>query len=236
MGDTLLDNLDLADAIIERPQGFHIGHRQFYLYPVTLGKMYLLARLIDSLKINEDNLRVNAFLEALRIVGKNKETVCRIIAYHTCKSKEEVFNNILVKKRVSLLQTQGINDLTTLFIMVLQTEKTSVYIKRLHIDDEQKRMHEVMKMKDNSNVLSFGGKSIYGTLIDAACERYGWTYDYVVWGISYTNLRLMLADSIKTITLSDKERKRLHIHDNNEVVNGNDKEAINEFIRTHNFR
>ena len=40
----------------------------------------------------------------------------------------------------------------------------------------------------------FGGKTIWGTLIDAACERYGWTFDYVVWGISYNNLTLMLKD------------------------------------------
>lgn len=236
MGDTLLDNLDLADAIIERPQGFQIGHRHFYLYPVTLGKMYLLARLIDSLKINEENLKVNAFLEALRLVRDNRKTICRIISYHTCKGKNEVFNNVLVMQRVSLLMKQSDSDLATVFIMVLQTEKTSVYIKRLGIDKEQKRMQDVMKLKGSKNVLSFGGKSIYGTIIDAACERYGWAYDYVVWGISYTNLRLMLADSIKTVTLSDKERKSLHIHDDREVISGDNKDSINEFIRTHNFK
>ena len=35
--------------------------------------------------------------------------------------------------------------------------------------------------------IAFGGKSIWGTLIDAACERYGWSYQYVLWGISYSN-------------------------------------------------
>lgn len=235
MGDTLLENLDLADAIIERPQGFQIGHRQFYLYPVSLGKMYLLARLVDSLEVKKGNLKVNPFLEALRLVREKRDVVCRLIAYHTCRTKEEVFNNVLIKQRTNLLAKESDSDLTTVLIMVLQSEKTSVYIKKLGIDKEQERLHKVMKVKDMKNVLSFGGQSIYGTLIDAACDRYGWSYDYVVWGISYTSLRLMLADCIKTITLSDKERKKVHVSIDNEVVNGNDKQAIAEFIKTHKF-
>lgn len=225
----------MADAIIERPQGFQIGHRQFYLYPVSLGKMYLLARLVDSLEVKKENLKVNPFLEALRLVREKRDVVCRLIAYHTCRTKEEVFNNVLIKQRTNLLAKESDSDLTTVLIMVLQSEKTSVYIKKLGIDKEQERLHKVMKVKDMKNVLSFGGQSIYGTLIDAACDRYGWSYDYVVWGISYTSLRLMLADCIKTITLSDKERKKVHVSIDNEVVNGNDKQAIAEFIKTHKF-
>lgn len=235
MSNTLLENLDLADTIIGRPQGFQIGHRQFYLYPVSLGKIYLLARLVDSLKIEQENLKVNPFLEALRLVKEHRDTVCRLISYHTCKTKDDVFNNVLVKQRVNLLAKESDTDLATVLIMVLQSEKTNAYIKKLGIDMEQDRLHKVMKVKDTKNVLSFGGQSVYGTLIDAACERYGWSYDYVVWGISYTNLRLMLADSIKTVTLSDKERKKVHVSTNNEVINGDDKAAINEFIKTHKF-
>lgn len=236
MDDTLLENLDLTDAIIERPQGFHIGHRQFYLYPVSLGKMYLLARLVDSLKIKPENIKVSPFLEALRLVSKNREIVCRIIAYHTCKTKDDVFNNVLVKHRINLLQKESDADLATVLIMVLQGEKTSTYMKRLGIDKEQKRLHDVMKVKDSKNILSFGGRSVYGTLIDAACERYHWTYDYVVWGISYTNLRLTLADGIKTLTLSDKDRNKIGKMYDSDVINGDDKESINEFIKTHNFK
>ena len=35
--------MDIADTIMERPYEFHIGEEmQFYLYPATLGKIYLL--------------------------------------------------------------------------------------------------------------------------------------------------------------------------------------------------
>lgn len=36
--DGKLIDMDIADTIIERPHGFKVNQRQFYLYPVTLGK------------------------------------------------------------------------------------------------------------------------------------------------------------------------------------------------------
>lgn len=29
-----------------------------------------------------------------------------------------------------------------------------------------------------------------------ACERYGWTVEYVMWGVSYLNVLMMLSDAI----------------------------------------
>ena len=42
--------MDIADTIMERPYEFHIGEMQFYLYPATLGKIYLLSRLTENLE------------------------------------------------------------------------------------------------------------------------------------------------------------------------------------------
>lgn len=41
-----------------------------------------------------------------------------------------------------------------------------------------------------------GGRSPWGSFLDAACERYKWTFDYVMWEISYVNLMMMLNDSV----------------------------------------
>lgn len=88
-------------------------------------------------------------------------------------------------------------------------------------------MDKINKAKDTKNQYVFGGKTIWGALIDAACERYGWTFDYVVWGISYNNLTLMMKDKITSIYLSDEERKKTHIPTaNEEVIDGNNKDAI----------
>src|SRR5690606_2529030 len=83
-------------------------------------------------------------------------------------------------------------ELAQIFMVVLTWEDVSTYIKFLGIDKEQAVKKRIMDYKNRkSSVLSFGGKSVYGTLIDWACQRYGWTFDYVVWGISYANLQML---------------------------------------------
>ena len=42
----------------------------------------------------------------------------------------------------------------------------------------------------------YGGRSIWGQ-IDAFMSRYHWTMDYVLWGISWANARLIIADAMK---------------------------------------
>jgi hypothetical protein len=117
-------------------------------------------------------------------------------------------------------------------IIVLTNEKIGLFVKHLGIDREQERMRKVMAVKNSKNNISFGGKSYYGSLIDAACERYGWTMEYVVWGISYTNLRMLLADKVSSIYISDDELKKLPAS----ALNGNtavraDSEEGRELIR-----
>lgn len=99
------------------------------------------------------------------------------------------------------------------------------------MDEEAKRMAKVNAAKKSNNQFIFGGKTIWGSLIDAACERYGWTFDYVVWGISYNNLTLMLKDKVTSIYLSDEEMKKAHIAGANEkVINGDSLEAVMQAV------
>ena len=103
-------------------------------------------------------------------------------------------------------------DLAKLLLYILTSDKVNECIKYLGLDKEREDQRRILRVKNKgSNVLSFGGKSMYGTLIDVACERYGWTVDYVVWGISYANLRMLVADMITTISLTDEERKKVQI-------------------------
>ena len=46
--------------------------------------------------------------------------------------------------------------------------------------------------------------------------------DYVMWGISYANLKMLMADAITTVYLSEDERKKLNIYDDSEVINADD--------------
>ena len=202
----------INDTIIERPYGFTAGKKHFYFYPVTLGKMLLLKRLIDSLEINQKNLQKNVPLEAMRLVNEKKDICLTVIVYHTCRTREELHDNELVEERKKCLEKELSEDeIVSLLIVVLTADKTEIFFKHLGIDKEQDRMSSVMKVKSSNdkNNLTFGGLSVFGTLLDSACERYGWTKEYVVWGIDYTSLRLMLADKISSVYVTDEESKKL---------------------------
>lgn len=229
-------NDEIIDVLLDRPIGFKIGEEQLYLYPATLGKTFLISKLLSKIDIKQDNLKINAELEMLRVVKSHKEDVLTILAYHTLQTKEQIFNTPLVEERKKLISSLEDSDITTLFLQTLSQDKYSIFIHELGIDREQQFMNKALKVKKSSS-LSFNGKSIYGTLIDRACEKYGWSFDYVVWGISYLNLRLLLADAIQTIYLSDDERKKVNIPDDREVINASDPknaQRIKEMLGTFN--
>lgn len=224
--------LDIADTIIDRPKGFSVGRRHFYLYPVTLGKMYLEKRIISNLNINIELLQANPYIESLRLVETKKEQCCLLIAYHTLQTKQEVLNNEIVNNRKKLILNEMSNeDIATLVLTCLTHDKTATYIQHYGIDKELERMSEVVKAKDSNNSFSFGGKSIYGTLIDTVCERYKWTFDYVLWEISYTNLQMLVKDKVTSVYLTDEEMKSVHINNVSEMVDGNSKESVMNAIQ-----
>lgn len=43
-----------------------------------------------------------------------------------------------------------------------------------------------------------GGRSIWGSLLDVVIQKYHWTLEYLLWGISYQNVQMLLADGIST--------------------------------------
>lgn len=214
----------IADTIIERPYGFKVGSRQFYLYPVTLGKTYLLGRLIESLEINQEILAFNPYLEALRVAESKKETALRIIAYHTTKNKDELFDNILIDDTMGYLSENLQNDeIAQLLIMILNDTSVDKYIKHFKLDKEKEDMNKVLKCKkDSKGSYTFGGKSVYGSLIDHLAQRYGWTMEYIVWGISYKNIQMLLADMINTIHLTDDEAKKCRVSNDRNFISGDD--------------
>lgn len=199
---------------------------------MTLGKMYLTSQLIESMDVNRENLMIDPFVEALRIINTKREESCRLIAYHTIKTKEELLNNRIVDVQQKLISKFPNQDIATLLICILRNNSYQAIVEGAGIDKESKRMSKVNAAKSASGQFIFGGKTVWGSLIDAACERYGWTFDYVVWGISYNNLTLMLKDKITSIYLSDDERKRVHLPaEDEEFIDGNDKEAIMKAVR-----
>lgn len=213
----------IADTIIERPNGFKVDGRQFYLYPITLGKSYLLSRLLDNLSIDKTILQTNPYIEVLRLSCEKKAESIRIITYHTLEGKK-VLDNELVEERINFFTEKlGTEEIAQLLITCLIQENIAEFQKHLKIDKEKKDQSRVMSCKeDNNNVYTFGGKSIYGTLIDYFAQRYGWTMDYILWGISYDNLQMLMADAVTTIHLTDKEAKKCRVSKDRNVISGDD--------------
>lgn len=221
----------IVDAITGRPHGFFCGKKHLALFPVTLGKMLLVQEVLTQMGVQRDMLAVNPSLEVLRLVKTRREQSMMVIAYHTFDKKEDVLNGDMVQRRVRFLSDSLTEeDAAALLIMCLSSDKTDTLMSHFGIDKENKRMAEVMKVKDTKNSLSFGGKSQYGMLIDTACERYGWTKDYVVWGIDYASLRLMLADKISSLYLSDEELKKVPALQLKEGIDASDPENAQRII------
>lgn len=225
--------MNVSDTIIEKPIWFSIGKRKYSIYPPTLGKTQILKNLYLSLELDTRLLSLNPLAEAMRISKESPDIVCRIIAYSTFSDKDSIMNTEKVFQRADMFKDKlTAEEMATLLSIILMNDKTDEFIKYFRIDEDKELRRRISRTKGESNSITFGGKSIYGLLIDFACQRYGWTMEYVLWGISYVNLNMLFADAITTVYLTDDERKQLGMGFG-QVINADDpanRELIREMI------
>lgn len=214
--------INISDAIIEKPVDFKIGASKLRLYPPTLGKMQLLKNLYLSMNVNMELLALNPLAETLRICTEKPEEVSRMLAYSTFSDKRSILDMEKVLRRAGFFRDNiSAADRATLLTLILSNDKIEEFIHYFGIDADRELKTQISRIKGEGSSITFGGKSIYGLLIDFACQRYGWTMDYVLWGISYVNLNMLFADAITTVYLSEEERKKLGRGDGR-VVNADD--------------
>lgn len=218
----------IANVLTDTPIYFTIGNKRYCAYPPTLGKMYLISQLLETLGINKENIATNPVLEIMRVVKAKRMECCKLLAYHTTNKREKLLDIEWIERvSNSLNRAADDEDLTTLLVVILKESSLENIVSMTGIDKETERMSKVSAAKDTKNLYVFGGNTIWGSMIDVACERYGWSYDYVVWGISYNNLTLMLKDKITSIYLSDEEAKKCRIpQQSGDYINGNDRKAV----------
>lgn len=228
--------LDIADAIMERPYSFTIDERHFFMYQPTLGHLYLVQPILSGLGVDSLSLTANPYTEALRLCMTDSERVCRIIAYLTLKRPSQLFKDRVVKERMDFLREKlSVEDMAQLLILALSFDKTQEFMEHLGIDKEQRDKEKVMKAKeDNGNTYTFGGKSTYGTLLASACSQLGLTPKQAVWDISYVNLKMMLADNITSVYLTDEEKKRCRIPNDRTFISGDSKDNMDKIIAMFN--
>ena len=224
----------LSDALTEKPYGFTIGDKHLFLYPVTLGKIYRLKPIIDSLEINSENIQRDVSLEALRLAKEKKDECLTIISYHTCQYKHEIDDVMFIENRKALFNEElSDEDVASLMLIVLTTDRTNLFIKHFGIDKEHEDMRKVMEVKNrgDKNNFNFGGLTMYGSFIYPLLEL-GMSWNEIMWERSYTNLRLLLADKVNSIYVSDDERKHIRISKDRNRVNGDNKQAILQAIQS----
>ena len=220
----------IIDEIIEKPSKFTVKEQSFNLYPPTLGVIQLLRRLYRIIDSNVEFISRNTYEQVLMLCKEKTDLVCRVIAYSTFNDKESILNNTEVSKRAKFFEYNAdIKDIAAIFFMILTKDETEDYIKYFGLDAVREKVKRISSIKGSGSAITLGGNSIYGSLIDFACQRYGWTMDYVVWGISYVNLKMLMADTLTTIYLTDEERKQLGMNAG-EVIDADDP-ANNTLIR-----
>jgi len=206
------------------------------LYHPTLGKLQLMTRLFDAIGLGRLKESDDVYYFCFVAAQTKRDECLRLLAYSTLPA-DDCLDEGRVRSRLHSFRKLDTGSLATILVTVLTIDKTDAVMRRFGMDKEAKRLERVAKAKDkNKNSFDFGGKSIWGSLIDGACERYGWSFQYILWGISYSNLRLLLSDYTKTIFLTDEERKRAHLSNDKVVVKAEDKDSLELLIKTQNWR
>jgi len=217
----------LADIITGKPHEFKVGRKLFRLYPITLAKQFIQKRIIGRLGLNTSFIQ-NPYLEALRVAETNKKACCEIIALHaTPNTYKDLHNSKAMTERRNVFEKMRTEDVATMLVNVLTTDYTKDIIEYFGIDKEQKRLAVIMeiKRKNSKNNLSFGGLTIFGTFIGQLKEM-GYTDDEILYEKGYTYLRLMLADKITSVYLTDEELQDVPADSGGTMIDGNSPEAF----------
>lgn len=224
-------NNEVVDAMLEKPIPFTIGDRRFFfIFQPSLGTSLLAGQLLQELTLNKELLAVNKQAEILRVCGAQRDIVLRIISLHTFARRSDVLREDKLQERIKELDVLPASDLATLLVTIMSWDgRQDKFIRHFQLDLERKTREKIFEYKkQKGGSLTFGGRSLYGSVLDAACERYGWELGYVLWGISSLNLNMMLTDSVQSVLLTKDEAKEAHISTDNKRIDINNRKGAIE--------
>jgi hypothetical protein len=203
---------ELYSTIIQTSYAFDAGSGHYSIRPITLGREMMLKPEIRAIEAMHASPAEDLQHLALKAATERKNEVLRALAIVTLDSRKELMDeNAILSRMLDLDNDLDETEMAALLVIVLkEMGKVSRLMKATGIDRDREHLKAVHDAKKaNKNTVTFGGVSIYGRLLDVACERYGWTLDYVLWGISSVNLQMMLADQVSSVFISDDELKNI---------------------------
>lgn len=204
---------EITNILLETPIVFYIGRRRFEIRPFTLGKWLIAERTIRQMKLDSSVDNITKEVVRLCLDDSRRQYAARLIAISTFYRRQDIISNSRVEKRSKwLLSNLDPEEMAQLLILILSSDNTTLLKSHLGISSDNAVKSKISNYrKRNGDFITVGGKSVWGSMIDFACERYGWTLQYVLWGLSYANLIMMTSDISASISLDKEERKSLHI-------------------------
>ena len=218
----------LADIITARPHEVRIGDKSLLLYPLTLAKTYILRPWMDALDFSPAGMRVNPYVECLRTAEKRLDIVARILSIYTApNSFKDLHDSRATEDRYQLLLTVKPEHLASLLMIVLTQDRTEQFERFLGIEDEQKKLKEILKVRKDHGKYNrnYGGVSIFGSFIGQLKEM-GYNDDEILFERPYSYLRLMLADKVTNIYLSDEDLESLSTEAGGTLLDGEDEASL----------
>lgn len=207
-----MKSTDLMLRILtEQGRGFESGGRRFELAAQSLGGELLIARDIEALGLDTAALNRTPLMELLRVSALKRQETLRVIARATCRSRKEHLDEELIRERESFLAASlDVEEVASLLSAILGDNDLDRLQEDIGLNGDRELQRRLSDLRsDESGMIGFGGRCLFGRVVDAACSRYGWSYRYVVWGISHNALAIMLADQMSCVSISDNERRKL---------------------------
>lgn len=228
----------ITDILLALPQGVAIGGERYHFYAPTLGISMMAARYLHALDLDEHAMKMDLNAYILELVCNRRADLCRLVALFTLSGKEEAWDVSVIERRAAQIAAHADDsELAMMLTMVLQQTDLDEIYSGCGIKSDRMRQSRIaaFKRSKGSAPEQFGGHTVFGSLLDRAAERYGWTKDYIVWGIDLASLQIMMADSVSAVFLSDDERKHLGTPaPDDEVVDANSPEARKR-LRNHKW-
>lgn len=218
------------DTLTEKIESFEIEGNDkeqitLYLYPLQLGRLAMISRrLIDLDLIFDDEQMEGAVKRMWTICSEKSKEVAEIIAIATLRTQQEIED--MLKERTKLIYWSPTMD-------NFVHHRISILLRGFY------ERYSLGKNaagndfpNDNSGADShYGGRSIWGQ-IDNLINRYHWTLEYILWGISWANVQLMISDALKT---DCKSKSTTNIPNNEQskvpdIIDMNDPNAMNTLL------
>lgn len=200
---------NMVDTLLGRPIEFTAGGRHYYLNRASLGMHLIIARYMKMLGLDALEGGSVPLAAILHAVSENRDAALYILVHYTIDTKAKHFKSAVVEGRKRFLdKALSDEEVAELIALILTLDNVDSYKRQAGIEEDEKVRKMAMDAKSRQNSLFFGGKSIFGSLIGVACEKFGWKYDYVVWGIPLADLLMLLSDEMTSMYMSDDEMKR----------------------------